>query len=84
MSLLLPRPFLPPSCSCSSHVAADIKSFALLSPRSAFFNKDIRYILGTEDVCQCNVEGYDNPTDLCYPQGTSCGQTKPLAALPTA
>jgi len=31
-------------------------------------SKDVRYILGTQDTCNCNTDGYTNPTSsYCYP-----------------
>jgi pimeloyl-ACP methyl ester carboxylesterase len=37
-----------------------------------FLSRDVRFVLGTEDVCNCNTAGYTNPKSLCYPAGTSC------------
>eukprot|EP00947_MAST-08B_sp_MAST-8B-sp1_P003745 g3745.t1 len=40
---------------------------------AAFAEKDVRFLLGDEDVCNCNTDGYTNPSGaVCYPSGTSC------------
>lgn len=39
-----------------------------------FPSKDVRLLLGNLDVCQCNVEGQQNP-DVCFSSGESCAPT---------
>lgn len=34
--------------------------------------KDIRYIFGDGDVCNCNLIDYNNDKSLCYPKGLTC------------
>ena len=37
-----------------------------------FMAKDARFILGTQDVCNCNSPAFTNDRSLCYPRGTTC------------
>lgn len=37
-----------------------------------FLAKDVRFIFGTQDVCNCNSPGFTNNKSLCYPRGTTC------------
>jgi len=35
---------------------------------AAYPHRDVRFLLGTHDVCNCNTAGYANPHgDYCYP-----------------
>ena len=34
--------------------------------------KDVRFIFGARDVCQCNIQGYENRPDDCYHSGAQC------------
>lgn len=47
---------------------------ALARARAQFKSKDVRFLLGSEDVCNCNTAMYRNPqTTTCYPTGeTTC------------
>jgi hypothetical protein len=35
-------------------------------------HKDVRFIFGARDVCQCNIPGYQNRPDACYHSGAQC------------
>ena len=39
-----------------------------------WFEKDVRFLFGDADVCNCNTEGYANLQDatICYPRGATC------------
>ena len=40
---------------------------------SAFLHtKDVRFIFGARDVCNCNIEGYTNRPDACYHSNAHC------------
>ena len=34
---------------------------------AAFPYRDVRFIFGTEDVCNCNTDGFENSQAYCYP-----------------
>ena len=34
--------------------------------------KDVRFIFGARDVCQCNILGYKNRPDACYHSDAQC------------
>ena len=42
---------------------------------SAYPHRDVRFLLGTRDVCNCNTAGYANPhADYCYPAAAACSK----------
>ena len=56
--------YLEPFAANASHVAA---------ARARWFTKDVRYLLGDEDVCNCQSAGYQNPlSDACFPSNVTC------------
>lgn len=41
-----------------------------------FAEKDVIYILGSEDACNCGLAGFENDADVCFPKGGSkCSPT---------
>eukprot|EP00520_Triparma_pacifica_P009647 CAMPEP_0118634538 /NCGR_PEP_ID=MMETSP0785-20121206/1601_1 /TAXON_ID=91992 /ORGANISM="Bolidomonas pacifica, Strain CCMP 1866" /LENGTH=422 /DNA_ID=CAMNT_0006525521 /DNA_START=78 /DNA_END=1343 /DNA_ORIENTATION=+ len=56
--------YLEPFAASSELLSSQIETFLA--------NTEIRFLFGDEDVCNCNTEGYDNPSSYCYPSGTSC------------
>jgi hypothetical protein len=55
--------YIAPFATEPSLVQAQLKDFRV---------KDIRFIFGTQDVCNCNTAGYDNSAEYCYPAGATC------------
>lgn len=49
---------------------------ALVGAISSYPSKDIRFLLGTADVCNCNTPGMNNDKEACFIPGLTC--------LPTA
>ena len=40
---------------------------------AAYPHRDVRFLLGTHNVCNCNTAGYANPQgDYCYPAAAAC------------
>ena len=43
-----------------------------------YTNKEVFYVLGESDVCNCETDGYDNDPSLCYPLNLfTCQDTYP-------
>ena len=40
---------------------------------AAYPHRDVRFLLGTHDVCNCRTAGYAHPQgDYCYPAAAAC------------
>jgi len=51
---------------------------ALEAAVAAFPHRDVRYLLGTQDACNCNAEAYANDAG-CYPDGVAASGCSPNA-----
>ena len=48
---------------------------ALKATIARFLTKDLRFIIGSQDVCNCQSPGYTNSPSFCFPAQTSCSPT---------
>jgi hypothetical protein len=56
--------------------APNKQSAAVVEAIATYPSKDIRFLLGTDDVCNCNTPGMNNDREACFIPGLTC--------LPTA
>lgn len=48
---------------------------ALKATVDRFLQKDLRFIIGDQDICNCRATGYANSKQYCFPAGTACAPT---------
>jgi hypothetical protein len=54
--------------SANSYIAPFAADPSLLAARvQALRGKDLRFLFGSQDVCNCNTAGYNNSAEYCYP-----------------